>query len=64
MFRYAILKPAQTCSNLFKPPQALRLFTPTRIARHPHISYHSGRLGNALTGIIAPSASSTGIIAS
>jgi hypothetical protein len=51
-------------SNLFKPPQALRLFTPTRIARHPHISYHSGRLGNALTGIIAPSASSTGIIAS
>ena len=57
MFRYATLKPAQAASGAQAVP-------PTRIARHPHISYHSGRLGNALTGIIAPSASSTGIIAS
>ena len=63
MFRYGILK-TLTSSQALRLSQALKPFTPIRIARHPHISYHSGRLGNALTGIIAPSAASTGIIAS
>ena len=52
MFRYGILK-TLTSSQALRLSQALKPFTPIRIARHPHISYHSGRLGNALTGIIA-----------
>ena len=60
MFRYGIPKSVQDAQAV-SGAQAVHL---PRIARHPHISYHSGRLGNALTGIIAPSASSTGIIAS
>jgi hypothetical protein len=32
---------------------ALRPAEVLQIARHPDISYHSDRLGNALTGIIA-----------
>ena len=49
MFRYGIPKSVQDAQAV-SGAQAVHL---PRIARHPHISYHSGRLGNALTGIIA-----------
>ena len=62
MFRYGAsnlletLRPSHSISDSLPLPRGLRwsqmLWRSTRIARHPHISYHSGRLGNALTGNI------------
>jgi hypothetical protein len=55
MFRYGIPHYIDVSEISMSPRRSLarRPAKVLQIARHPDISYHSGRLGNALTGIIA-----------